>query len=129
MNKFEKILVTLTTAAIAICGFVGYLVLTSTVAASQTSQVVSYDPLLKILPGITFVITTVVCVLNLYLYKRITGAKEEVLKIVKTEIEKVEAKVATKEQLEFLRVEMKLTLKNIQRQVEFTNRDRGNERE
>ncbi len=71
----------------------------------------------ELLPAVTFISTVVISVVNVYLINRLNKSKEDVLKIVRSEFNAemaaLETKMATKEQLEFLRTEMRLTLQNI----------------
>lgn len=95
------------------------------VAFAQSQQ--DNYALLQILPAITFMLALVTGVLNLYIMNKLSKTKEEILTIVrlefKTELHGLEARMATKEQIEFVRTEMGLMFKNIETKIDNRNTD------
>lgn len=88
---------------------------------------------LKVLPALTFLISIIAAVLNLYVINKLHKSKEEILSIVRGEIKEKIAHVeedlkeevsvlASKEQVEFLRTEFKLTMKNIETKIDLINK-------
>lgn len=92
------------------------------VPVSVFAQGNSASGLLNILPAITFAITMVIGVLNLYLINRINKSKEEILLIVRREVKEelkdLETRMATQEQLDFFRKETKLLLEKIELKID-----------
>lgn len=86
----------------------------------------SYNGLVELLPAVTFISTVLISIVNVYLINRLNKSKEDVLKIVRAEINSeitaLESKMATKEHLEFFRSEMKLTLQNIELKIDLAAR-------
>lgn len=87
--------------------------------------------LLQILPGITFLLALATGFLNLYIMNKLGKAKDEILQIVRkelngevTKLETTMGNMVTKEHLEFVRREIALMLKNIEGKI-----DRGNDRD
>lgn len=92
------------------------------VPVSVFAQGNSTSGLLSILPAVTFAITMVIGVLNLYLINRINKSKEEILLIVRKEVKEelkdLETRMATQEQLNFFRAETKLLLEKIELKID-----------
>jgi len=97
------------------------------VYGQDTSKSSGNVSLLQVLPAITFIIALVTGMLNLYIMNKLSSTKEEVLNIVrnefKGELADIERRVATKEQVEFLRTEVKYMLKNIETKLNISSPD------
>lgn len=88
--------------------------------------------LLEVLPAVTFILALTTGMLNLYIMNRLGKTKEDILTIVraefKNELSDFEHRMATKEQVEFLKTELKLMLKNIEYKLDSSaNRDKRND--
>lgn len=101
------------------------LIATHTYGQSQQPvqvQVASKGDVLTWLPGVTFALSIVIGILNLWVINKLNKSKEEILVIVRGEfndkLSTIQDKAATKEQVDFLRVEVKLMLKNIEQKID-----------
>lgn len=102
-------------------------------AQAQTESKDSFS-LLQILPAITFILALVTGVLNLYIMNKLGKTKEEILTLVraefKSELADFERRMATKEQIDFMRREFTLMLNNIETKIDSSaSRDKRNDDE
>lgn len=89
----------------------------------QIGGVADKNPLLEWLPGVTFMFSIIIGILNLWVINKLNKSKDDILSIVRGElnakVSSIEDKAATKEQLDFFRKEVKLMLINIEQKIDL----------
>lgn len=103
-----------------------FVIVLANIPAYAMAQGAAVNQFVQILPAITFVSTVFISIVNVYLINRLNKSKEDVLKIVraelKEEINELEKKMVTKDQMELVRTEMSYRLKSIEEKINHINK-------
>lgn len=91
------------------------------IPAFAWAQAGSINQFVQVLPAVTFVSTIFISIVNVYLINRLNKSKDDVLRVVRAElneeIKSLELRMATKEQLGWMREEMTLRLQTIEEKI------------